>query len=135
MTGKRQGLFHFIKLTETIIYMFPCIALLLISPIFQLIFFLSFISFKGTLIKCLLFLFLSKHNFFFFFLNRSILFSETNNLMIFIERMLKILLKFLSWEWLSLQISFRIYFIINPTSIKLLFFNFILINQTIFCDL
>ena len=135
MTGKCQGLFHFIKLTETFIYMLPGVAFLLISPIFLLVIFLSFISFKSTLIKCLFFLLLSKHNFFFFFFNRSILFSKTNNLMIFIECMLKVLLKSLSWEWFTLQISFRVYFKINSTSIEFLVINFFLINLTILSNL
>ncbi len=127
VTSKCQGLFHFIKLTKTFIYMFPSVTSLLISPIFLLIFFLSFISFKSTLIKCLFFLLLSKHHFFFFFFNWSIFFSKTNNLMIFVECLLKILFKSFSWEWFSLQISFRINFKINSSSIELLIFHFFLI--------
>jgi hypothetical protein len=55
--------------------------------------------------------------------------------MIFIECMLKVLLKSLSWEWFTLQISFRVYFKINSTSIEFLVINFFLINLTILSNL
>ena len=135
MTCKCQRLFHLVELTQTIIYMFPGISLFLISPVFQLIFFLSFICLKSTLVKCIFFLPLCLHYFFFFFFNGSIFFSKTYNCLIFIECLLKVLLKYFSWEWFSFHISFCINFIINTTSIKFLILYFFLIKLTIFLSL